>query len=185
MDVRCDSTAAVATEGEHAGCGILRIEPFAQGQGEHCLAVFCVADFCGHDDGANSVTEDSIDGEDGNGAILRVRISVIDGNFSVVGFCGAACRNGCSESVTFGDNRKHAFAVLVSYFTLFVVRLEERELERIQNAAAAKRLGELNPDAIAASVAVAVVDKRCLDLRNWRLGNVDVCPLNALILCDC
>ena len=65
------------------------------------------------------------------------------------------------------------------------MRLQERELEGIQNAAAAKRLGELDPDAVAAAVAVSIVDERRLNLRDRRFFDGDVCPVDALVLCDC
>ena len=61
------------------------------------------------------------------------------------------------------------------------MRLAESERKRIQDAVAAERLVETDPDAVAAAVTVSVIDIRGLDLRNRRFCDGDVCPLDALV----
>ena len=64
------------------------------------------------------------------------------------------------------------------------MRKPERERNGIEDAVAAKRLVKANPDAVAATVTVSVIDVCGFDLRNRRFCDVDVCPVDALVLCD-
>ena len=115
--------------------------------------------------------------------VLGVRVGVPNAGLSKVGFRRATRRNRGAESIAVGNNRNGQIPVLVVHLWKLIVRGTECKLERVQRAIATKRFRELDPDAIAAPIAVPVINEGGLDLRHRRFCNVDFSPPDALVLC--